>query len=315
MPVQFRDYYETLGVSKSATQEEIKSAFRKLARKYHPDTAKDKQSAEEKFKEINEAYEVLSDPEKRKKYDAYGANWQQGGFQPPPGGGGVYEGFPGGYDQGGVEFHFGGTGFSDFFEQLFGARSRGRRGFSGYDFGEAPLQGQDVEADILVTLEEALRGSTRQISFRRGASGKPQTYTVKIPKGVREGQRIRLAGLGEEGGRGGQAGDLYLRIKFEKHPDFEVRGSDLYYDLEIPVSKAVLGGEFEVSTLEGRAKLRVPVCAQNGQKFRLSGRGLPRKEGGRGDFYAVLQPFLPRELTSRERELWGEIAALQERRS
>ena len=140
-------------------------------------------------------------------------------------------------------------GFSDFFEQLFGARSRGARGFGGYDFEEAPLQGQDVEADILVALEEALRGSTRQISFRRGASGKPQTYTVKIPKGVREGQRIRLAGLGEKGGRGGQAGDLYLRIKFEKHPDFEIRGSDLYYDLEIPVSKAVLGGEFEVSTV------------------------------------------------------------------
>ena len=315
MPVQFRDYYETLGVSKTATQDEIKSAFRKLARKYHPDTATDKKSAEEKFKEINEAYEVLSDPEKRKKYDAYGANWRQGGFHPPPGGGGVYEGFPGGRDQGGVEFHFGGTGFSDFFEQLFGARSRGARGFGGYDFEEAPLQGQDVEADILVALEEALRGSTRQISFRRGASGKPQTYTVKIPRGVREGQRIRLAGLGEKGGRGGQAGDLYLRIKFEKHPDFEIRGSDLYYDLEIPVSKAVLGGEVEISTVDGRAKLRVPVCAQNGQKFRLSGRGLPRKEGGRGDFYAVLHPLLPRGLTSRERELWGEIAALQEGRS
>jgi curved DNA-binding protein len=311
MPVQFRDYYQTLGVSKTATQEEIKSAFRKLARKYHPDTAKDKKSAEEKFKEINEAYEVLSDPEKRKKYDAYGANWQQGGFQPPPGGGGAYEGFPGGFGEGGVEFHFGGTGFSDFFEQLFGARRGGRRGFAGRDFEEPPMHGQDVEADILVTLEEALHGSTRQISFRRGASAKIQTYTVKIPKGVREGQRVRLAGQGESSGGGGQAGDLYLRIKFEKHPDFNVSGSDLYYDLEIPVWQAVLGGDAEIPTLDGRAKLHVPPGAQNGQKFRLSGRGLPRKEGGRGNLYAVVQPALPRELTSRERELWKEIASLE----
>jgi curved DNA-binding protein len=314
MPVQFRDYYETLGVSKNASQEEIKSAFRKLARKYHPDTAKDKRSAEEKFKEINEAYEVLSDPEKRKKYDAYGAGWQQGGFQPPPGGGGVYEGFPGRFDEGGFEFHFGGTGFSDFFEQLFGARRAGRRGFAGHDFEEAPMHGQDVEADILVTLEEALHGSNRQISFRRGASGKVQTYTVKIPKGVHEGQRVRLAGLGETGG-GRQAGDLYLRIKFEKHPDFEVRGSDVYYDLEIPVWKAVMGGDVEIPTLDGRAKLHVPACAQNGQKFRLIGRGLPAKQGRRGDFYAVLQPILPRDLTSRERELWKEIASLGGRAS
>ena len=315
MPVQFRDYYQTLGVSKTATQEEIKSAFRKLARKYHPDTAKDKKSAEEKFKEINEAYEVLSDPEKRKKYDAYGANWQQGGFQPPPAGAGAYEGFPGGFGEGGVEFHFGGTGFSDFFEQLFGARRGGRRGFAGYDFEEPPMHGQDVEADILVTLEEALHGSTRQISFRRGASGKVQTYTVKIPKGVREGQRVRLAGQGESSGGGGQAGDLYLRIKFEKHPDFDVSGSDLYYDLEVPVWQAVLGGDVEIPTLDGRAKLHVPPCAQNGQKFRLSGRGLPRKEGGRGNLYAVVQPALPRELTSRERELWKEIASLEQRHS
>jgi curved DNA-binding protein len=311
MPVQFRDYYETLGVSKNATQEEIKSAFRKLARKYHPDTAKDKKSAEEKFKEINEAYEVLSDPEKRKKYDAYGASWQQGGFQPPPGGGGGYEGFPGGFEEGGVEFHFGGTGFSDFFEQLFGARRRGKRGFAGFDFEEPAEHGQDVEADILVTLEEALHGSNRQISFRRGASGKVQTYTVKIPKGVREGQRVRLAGLGETGGGRGQAGDLYLRIKFEKHPDFDVRGSDVYYDLEIPVWKAVMGGDVEIPTLDGRAKLHVPAGAQNGQKFRLTGRGLPGKEGRRGDFFAVLRPVLPRNLTSRERELWKEIASLE----
>jgi curved DNA-binding protein len=313
MPVQFRDYYQTLGVSKTATQDEIKSAFRKLARKYHPDTAQDKKAAEEKFKEINEAYEVLSDPEKRKKYDEYGANWQQSGFQPPPGGGYGWEEFRSGSPDGGFEFHFGGTGFSDFFEQLFGARRGRGRGFAGHEFDEVPMQGQDVEADILVTLEEALNGSTRQISFRRGASGKIQTYTVKIPKGVREGQRIRLAGLGESGGRGGQAGDLYLRIKLEKHPEFEVQGSDLFYDLEIPAWQAVLGGDVEISTLDGRVKLHVPPGSQNGQKFRLSRRGLPRKEGGRGDFYAVLRATLPREVSSRERELWKQIASLEQK--
>jgi curved DNA-binding protein len=312
MPVQFRDYYQTLGVSKSATQDEIKSAFRKLARKYHPDTAQDKKSAEEKFKEINEAYEVLSDPEKRKKYDDYGANWQQGGFQPPPGGGYTWEEFSGTPSDGGAEFHFGGTGFSDFFEQLFGSRRGRRRGF-GQDFAEMPVQGQDVEADILVTLEEALHGSTRQISFRRGASGKVQTYTVKIPKGVREGQRIRLAGLGEEGGRGGQAGDLYLRVKLEKHPEFEIQGSDLFYDLEIPAWQAVLGGDVEIPTLDGRAKLHVPPGSQNGQKFLLPGRGLAQKGGGRGNFYAVVRATLPREISARERELWKELASLDRR--
>ncbi len=315
MPVQFRDYYETLGVAKTASQDEIKSAFRKLARKFHPDTAQDKKTAEEKFKEINEAYEVLSDPEKRKKYDDYGANWQQGGFQPPPGGGQWRQsGAPGGmgdFGDGGAEFHFGGTGFSDFFEQLFGARRGGGRGFSGYDFEESPVRGQDVEADILATFEEALHGSTRQISFRRGDSGKIQTYTVKIPKGVYEGQRIRLAGQGGSGGSGGQAGDLYLRIKFERHPDFEAEGADLIYDLELPAHKAVLGCDVEIPTLDGRAKLHIPAGSQNGKKFRLSGRGLPLKGGTRGNFFAVLTVTLPEHPSEEEKALWRKIAALE----
>jgi len=314
MPVQFRDYYETLGVSKTASPDEIKSAFRKLARKFHPDTAEDKKSAEEKFKEINEAYEVLSDQEKRKKYDDYGANWQQGGFQPPPGGG-RSQGHGGGYGQGETEFHFGGTGFSDFFEQMFGARRGGGRGFSGGDYEEAPMRGQDVEADILVSLEDALRGSSRQISFRRGDSGKIQTYTVKIPKGVHEGQRIRLAGQGGSGGGGAQSGDLYLRIKFEKHPEFEVKGEDLHYDLEIPAHGAVLGCDVEIPTLDGRAKLHVPPGTQNGRKFRLPGRGLPHKGGIRGDFYAMVQVNLPVNPAAPELELWRQISALEENSS
>lgn len=314
MPVQYRDYYETLGVSKTATPDEIKSAFRKLARKFHPDTAADKKTAEEKFKEINEAYEVLGDPEKRKKYDELGPNWQQSGFQPPPGGGGAgWSGFPGGgtYETGGTEFHFGGTGFSDFFEQIFGARRGRSRGFDDFEYGEAPpMRGQDVEADILVTLEEALNGSTRQISFRRGPSGKVQTYTVKIPKGVRQGQRIRLAGQGGSGGSGGEAGDLYLRITFERHPSFEVEGADLVCELELPVHQLVLGCDTEVATLDGRARFAIPPGTQIGRKFRFAGRGLPKGGGERGDLYAVVTAILPQNPGARERDLWRQIAEL-----
>ncbi len=314
MAVQFRDYYETLGVGKTASADEIKSAFRKLARKFHPDTAKDKKTAEEKFKEINEAYEVLSDPEKRKKYDDYGANWQGG---PPPQQGGGFHGFPGGaqgdFGSGGAEFHFGGTGFSDFFEQMFGARRTGgmRGGFGGMDYDEMPSRGRDVEADIMVTLEEALNGSTRQISFRRGNSQKVETYTVKIPKGVREGQRIRLAGQGEAGSGGADAGDLYLRVKFQKHPEFEVDDSDIYYDVEIPAWKAVLGSELEVPTLHGRAKLRIPPGTQNGKKFRIPKRGLPKKGGEHGDFYARIEVQLPHAPSEREKELWRQIGEIE----
>src|SRR5437016_7529265 len=182
MPVQFRDYYETLGVSKNASEDEIRTAFRKLARKYHPDVAKDKKAAEEKFKQINEAYEVLSDPEKRKKYDQLGANWNQpGGFQPPPDWGGQQPGGSYRYGgDGGVEFEFGCTGFSDFFEAFFGG-GRGRSAFGGFGRREAGAErGSDVEADIMVTLEEAFHGSTRSVSLRRAGSNKVDTYPVKI---------------------------------------------------------------------------------------------------------------------------------------
>src|SRR3989442_3475008 len=209
MPVQFKDYYETLGVPKTATDDEIRSAFRKLARKYHPDVAKDKAAAEEKFKQINEAYEVLSDPEKRKKYDRLGADWNQpGGFQPPPGwgaqqpGGGFYQ-YGGG--DGGVEFEFCGTGVSEFFEAFFGG-GRGRSAFGGFGGRQATAaRGRDVEADIIVTLEEALNGSTRTVSLRRAGSNKVENYKVKIPLGVRERHAIRLAGQGEAGTRGGKS--------------------------------------------------------------------------------------------------------------
>jgi curved DNA-binding protein len=308
MPVQFRDYYETLGVGRSATPEEIKSAFRKLARKHHPDIAKDKKTAEEKFKEVNEAYEVLSDPEKRKKYDEFGQGWQQAGGQPPP----EWQEFRG-PGAGGVEFQFGGTGFSDFFEHLFGGRRRGGFSAFGQEFSEMPERGQDVQADILVTLEEALNGSVRKISFRRGDSKKQETFTVKIPKGVREGQLIRLAGQGGPGAAGGQPGDLFLRVRLQQHPDFRVEGGDVYHDLELPVYQAVLGCEIHVPTLEGMAKLRIPTGTQNGKKFRLPGKGLPLKGGDRGDLYVVVEVQLPEHISSEELALWKQIAELHKK--
>jgi len=308
MAAAYKDYYQILGVSKSASADDIRKAFRKLARQYHPDVAENKASAEEKFKEINEAYEVLSDPEKRSKYDEYGTNWQQpgGGFP----GGGSGRGFPeaGAYEQDGVHFEFGGTGFSDFFEQMFGARRGRARGGGAFGFEEMAQRGQDVEADILVTLEEVIQGSTRQISFRKSDQGAAETYTVKIPKGISEGQRIRLAGVGGKGTSGAPAGDLYLRVKLQKHPDFRVDGSDVYHDLEIPVHQAVLGCEVRVPTLHGFARLKIPPTTQTGKKFRMAGKGLPTKGGGHGDYYVVVEPQLPMKLDDNERELWQKLA-------
>jgi curved DNA-binding protein len=309
MAAQFRDYYETLGVTKTASPDEIKSSFRKLARKHHPDLAKDKKAAEERFKEINEAYEVLSDPEKRKKYDEYGSNWHQAGngFNGAAGGG-PQGGFGGGSPFGGGDFHFGGTGYSDFFEQFFGTR-RGRGFGGGADFEETPQRGRDVEADILVTLEEVLHGATRQISFRKGNSPDVQTYTVKIPKGVREGQRIRLAGQGGSGGARGEAGDLYLRVKLQQHPDYTFEGTDIHYEAGIPAWRAVLGGELTIPTPDGRAKLKIPAGTQNGRRFRIPGRGLPEKGGTRGDFYAVMEITIPESITPAQKELWEKLSA------
>ena len=314
MAVQFRDYYETLGVSKSATTDEIRSAFRKLARKYHPDVAKDKKAAEEKFKEINEAYEVLSDPEKRQKYDQLGQNWNQpGGFQPPPQWGGAQPGggfYRYGREDGGVEFEFNGTGFSDFFEAFFGG-GRGQSAFGGFGQRAAGAErGSDVEADIMVPLEEVLQGSKRTVSLRRAGSNKVETYQVKIPRGVREGQRIRLAGQGEPGERGGKSGDLFLRVRLARHPDFTVEGSDLIHEVKIAPWQAVLGAELTVPTLEGNVRLKIPPGTQPGQRFRLRERGLPTSSGKRGDLYVEVQLAIPTKVTEKEKEIWSELAKL-----
>ncbi|MCD6339041.1 MAG: J domain-containing protein [Verrucomicrobia bacterium] len=321
MAVEFKDYYQVLGVSRDASQEEIKKAFRKLARRYHPDVAKRDPQAEEKFKEINEAYEVLSDPEKRRKYDRLGAAWKEGGFQPPPGwGAGGRAGRGGGVR---YEFHFGGTGFSDFFEQFFGGGAR-EWGFgetaSAFEGGAAgggaarARRGQDIEGDILVTLDEAMGGSVRMVTLQRvnprtGRTEQEQ-FRVRIPPGVQEGQLIRVPGKGGEGVGGGAAGDLYLRVRFAKHPEFEVRGRDLYAELPVAPWEAALGAVVEAPSLEGKLRVRVPAGTDSGRQLRLKGRGLPDRRGGRGDLYVTVRIHTPKSLTEEERRLWEKLAAV-----
>jgi curved DNA-binding protein len=319
MAVEFKDYYQTLGVSRTASDDEIRKAFRKLAREFHPDVAKDKTRAEEKFKDINEAYEVLSDPEKRKKYDTLGAQWKQpGGFTPPPG---WQQAGRGGQGQP-FEFHFGGTGFSDFFEQFFSGRGgAGMRGFTGFEEpGRAETSGRgaarrgnDVEGDIMVTLQEALQGSIRTVSLRqinpRTGQAETHSFRVKIPAGVQEDQLIRVPGKGEEPSGGGSAGDLYLRVRFSKHPDFRVRGADLYYELEVAPWEAVLGATATIPTLEGSVGVRIPPGTTAGQQLRIRGKGLPAGGGRRGDLYAVIHIQVPVEISSAEKEIWEKLAA------
>lgn len=309
MPVEFKDYYQTLGVSRDATPDEIRKSFRKLARQYHPDVAKDKKAAEEKFKEINEAYEVLSDPAKRKKYDSLGANWNRA--EPPPGA--WSRGFR---SQNGEEFHFGGTGFSDFFEQFFGGRGEHGFGYEPFTQGQrgggGAMRGNDIEGDIMVTLDEAVQGSVRTISFQRRNRETGQavsdSFRVRIPVGVSEGQMIRVPGKGEAGHNGGPAGDLYLRVRFAQHPDFRVRGADLYYDLDLAPWEAVLGTTVTIPALDGAVNVRVPPGANKGQQLRVRGRGLPAGGGARGDLFAVISIQMPAEVDDEERKLWQQLA-------
>ncbi|MBC8127100.1 MAG: J domain-containing protein [Gloeobacteraceae cyanobacterium ES-bin-144] len=296
MSVEFKDYYTSLGVSRDASPEEIKKAFRKLARKHHPDVAKDKKAAEAKFKEINEANEVLSDPEKRKRYDQLGEDWQNphaGQRHRAPGGGGH-------------DFNFGGTGFSDFFEQYFSGASA---------HGSSPppgRRGHDVEGDILVTLDEAMHGSLRSVSLqtRNPRTGKSETqeFQVRIPAGIINGKRIKVAGQGHAGSGGAAAGDLYLRVRHAAHPDFYTDGADLYHDLDLAPWDAVLGTQLTLPTLDGNVKLKIAAGSENGQLLRVRGRGLPKgKTGERGDFYAKIQIQMPSELTDVERESWEKL--------
>jgi curved DNA-binding protein len=297
MAVKSRDYYETLGVSRGASGEEIRAAYRKLARKHHPDVNPGNKSAEEKFKEINEAYSVLSDPEKRKRYDSLGQNWKEGAeFRTPPG----WEG---------ARFEFGDAGdaggfgdFSEFFENIFGGRQRR----AGANFTR---RGNDVEAEITITLEEAHRGSTRTISLRT-PDGKGKSIRVKIPAGVSGGQLIRVANEGEPGPRGGPPGDLFLTVRIEPHPLFKiVDDANLEIDLPVAPWEAALGATVRTPTIDWPVELTIPPNTQGGRRLRLRGQGLNRRSGGRGDQYVRIKIVNPPALSPRERELFQRLAS------
>jgi curved DNA-binding protein len=315
MPVQYKDYYEILGVPRTASADEIKKAFRRLARVYHPDVAKNKVSGEAKFKEVNEAYEVLGDAEKRQKYDQLGANWQDGTeFNSEPAG---KHRRAGNFQEGPSPFEFTGTGFSDFFEAFFaGSRDHPgsfRRTSAHADGATLATRGHDAEADILVTLEEALYGVSRKITVRRqeadGEHERTDNYQVKIPAGVREGKRIRLTGQGGPGRAGGPAGDLFLRVRLAKHPDFRVEGADLHYEVPLAPWEAVLGKQVRIPTLDGSAMLNVKPGTRAGTVLRLRGLGLPKDEAKRGDLYATAAIEIPPTVTEPEKKLWEQLAA------
>jgi curved DNA-binding protein len=310
MAVAFRDYYDALGVPRDASADDIRSAYRKLARQYHPDVNKEPE-AEDRFKQISEAYEVLRDEDKRRRYDRLGANWRAG--QDVSGAPGFEEAFRnGGAGVGGrgfgdvrVDFgdgNFGDSGFSDLFESLFSRGGRGG-GDAGPGFGGFSMRGSDQEAVLELSLEEAARGGRRQLSFGDGRS-----FEVEIPRGVRDGQVVRLAGQGSDGMGGGASGDLLLRIRLRPHPRFRVEGRDLYVDLPVSPWEAALGATVPVPTLDGEAKVTVPGGSSGGRRLRLRGQGLPAPDGGTaGNLYAVIQIKVPAKLTKAERELFEKL--------
>ena len=333
--MDFKDYYTTLGVAKSASEKDIKQAFRKLARKHHPDVNPGDKSAEAKFKEINEAYEVLGDPAKRKNYDELGANWrayeQAGaggrGFDPSQFGGGWNVRYGGGPSSGSTSGYrtmtedemremFGDSNpFSDFFQTFFGGAATedpdaGRRGRSAR--GRAARAGRDVEHELDLGLEDAYHGTTRRLTLQH--DGESRTVDVRIPPGVTDGSRVRVAGEGEHGSGGAKAGDLYLRIRLAPHPQFERRGQNLYLRVPIPLTTAVLGGEVDVKTLGGKSlRLKIPPTTQNQQTFRLKGHGMPAvgKSSEHGDLYATVDVQLPKQLTADQRKHFEELQKLE----
>jgi curved DNA-binding protein len=315
--LDYKDYYAILGVKKDAPEDEIQKAYRKLARKFHPDVNKAPE-AEMKFKEIGEAYEVLKDPDKRQKYDQYGSAWkraQQTGGAPPG-----WEGFD--FGQGGG-FGGGSGDFSSFFDMLFGGgrggRGAGFSGFGGQGFGGQGFGGQgfggggDTEATITLSLEEAVRGGKREIMLSDPNTGQRKTLSVRIPEGVRAGQRIRLAGQGQPGMNGGQAGDLYLKIEVEPDPRYKVDGANLQTTVAVTPWEAALGADADVQTLDGPVRVKIPAGSSTGKRIRLRGRGLPQAGGStgekdRGDLLAEIRIVVPEKLSERERELFEQLA-------
>jgi len=291
--VKYKDYYKILGVERGANEEDIKKAYRKLARKYHPDVSKE-QNAKEKFQEVSEAYETLRDKDKRAAYDSLGSSFRPGqDFRPPPD---WFDRFGSGRAEDLRDIDL-----SDLFEQMgiFGRAGTRRGGFG----RNVPIPGEDYEAPVRITLEEAARGAEREFQI----DGK--SLRARIPKGAVDGQRLRLRGKGGSGMKGGPAGDVYLQIVLEPHPLYKARGHDLEIELPVTPWEAALGAQVEVPTLEGRVTLKVPPGSKGAQKLRLAGKGLPKPGGGAGDLYAMLEIVVPGTLTEREKQLYEELRA------
>jgi curved DNA-binding protein len=308
MNMDYKDYYEVLGVPKGASDKDIKQAYRRLARKLHPDVNPNNKAAQEKFKEINEAYEVLSDADKRKKYDTLGANWQQyeqyqraGGQGPfqygqyhtvtPEDFSNIFSGFGGNGDVG---------GFSDFFRTFFGGDMGGTR-------QARPRRGQDIEQSVEITLAEAYHGTVRLVQ-KDG-----RRLEIKIPPGVKSGSRVRYAGEGAPGSGG--AGDLYLRVQIADDSAFERKGDDLFTDVPVDLYTAILGGEIQVVTLKSKFVLKIPPETQPGKTFRLGAQGMPRLDSTKSfvDLYARVRIILPEHLTDTERELFEKLAKMRQK--
>jgi curved DNA-binding protein len=320
MPTAFRDYYQVLGVDRGASEKEIHAAFRRLARKHHPDVNPEDASATQRFKEINEAHEVLGDPEKRRKYDQYGAEWEQYEAWEKagrPGAGPFGGGAPFTGRQGSVEYRtvspeeleelFGSASpFSDFFYEMFGSGPGGaRRGRS----AARPRRGEDVEGDATITLEEAYHGTHRTLEL--GGGGGTRRVEVRIPPGIRDGARVRASGQGGAGTGGGHSGDLYIRVHIQPHVTFTREGDDLRVRVPVPLDVALLGGEVEVPTIKGtRASLRIHAGTQNGSRLRLRGLGMPHlRGGGHGDLIAEVDVRLPVPLTDEARAAAEQLRA------
>jgi len=289
--MEFIDYYKILEIDKKATAEEVKKAYRKLARKLHPDLNPNDKEAHKKFQQINEANEVLSDPEKRKKYDQYGKDWQHAEqFEQQRQSRSRQESYAGD--------DFSGSDFSSFFESMFGGGSAHR---------QAKFRGRDLDAELHLKLIDILKAHKQTLSI----SGK--NIRITIPAGVEDGQVIKLKGYGEPGVNGGPAGDLYITFRIEDHPKFKRVGNDLFTTAELDLYTAVLGGDTTIETLDGKVKMKVNQETQQGTKVRLKGKGLPiyKQEGQIGDLYVTYEVKLPTKLTEKERELFTELSQLK----
>jgi curved DNA-binding protein len=307
--VEYKDYYKVLGLERNASQEEIKKKYRKLARTCHPDMCKNDPTAEKRFKELNEAHEVLEDPEKRQRYDALGNNWQEGqSFRPPPGFENIFSDgnfAPKGRRTGGRGFSFefepgargsaGGGAFSDFFETLFGDPGMGRQG----EYRSASQKGSDLESEIAVSLEDAHGGGTKEIIIQ--GPGGEKRLNVKIPQGAYDGMKIRLGGQGNLGLGG--SGDLYLKIKVNPDQRYKQEGSDIIVEIPITPWDAALGTTCEVETLDGKLNLKIPPGVSSGQRLRLKGKGLAHK----GDLFAQIKIVTPKHLSNEEKKLFTEL--------